>query len=368
MPFYASGSDLRLFVGGVPVHGTDAASRTLRSMSRAATQATYRRTAIGDAEERRGSLRRTAMTMAVQGWYEPNAGLKPVLDRTDPTGLPVTFSSEGVAAGSRATIAREGVWEEETPSSSDDQPMVIDAACHLNEHATGLCLYDGRNAGGGQQGTAPLSQATRPVPIRTEGLRIDIISNRQQLRLEVSEGNARMLMRGDYVQLVTGSVVSQVTGTYHVDNLQQPSGGYVGVILTSVPPAEQTWTPSQRNSVDGLVILDTFNGDRAALVHVSNLARRDAETLRVSLQGRAPGQLPWNTLGPAQSTPIPTATGADAAFAAAYWLPVPPDTRNVNTVRVLVEFLTSAGVPGALNTYTSTMRADFSPRAVHHAR
>ena len=368
MPFYASGSDLRLFVGGTPVHGTDADSRTLRSMARTATQATYRRTSIGDAEERRGSLRRTTLTMAVQGWYERAAGLKPVLDRTDPTGLPVTFSTEGTAPGSRSTIAREGVWEDETPSSSDDEPMIIDAACHLNEHATGLCLYDGRNTGGGQQGTAPLSQATRPVPIRTAGLRIEIIDAGNQLRLEVAEGNARMLMRGDYVQLVTGSVVSQVTGTYHVDNLQQPSGGFVGVILSSVPPTTQTWSPSQRNSPDGLVILDTFNGDRAALVHVSNLARRDAETLRVSLQGRAPGQVAWNTLGPAQTTPIPTAAGADAAFAEAYWLPVPANTRNVNTVRVLVEFLTSAGVPGALNTYESTMRADFSPRAVHHDR
>ena len=362
--------DFRLWVGGTPVHGLTEVARTLKGFGRAATHGTFDRTAIGDPAGRNGYLRHSDTTFTVSGFCEDEYGIKPMIDRATPVGgeddgLPATISTNGGAAGTVSTAVESSQWSSESINSpGEEDPCMIDAECDLSNARRAICMWEGRVTGGGQQGSAALSQVSRPVPIRTTGLRIQIISGARQLLLYVTEGDARRLAVGDDVQLFTGSVISQVTGTYRIVNLQQPSGGFVGVVMNTVPETPQTWSESQRNSVDSLSVLDTFTGDRAAIVHASDLTRVDAETLEVALQGRAPGVSTWNTLA-SERAAIPTATGGDAAFSRGFWLSVPADTRNVNAVRVLLTFLTSANVPGAAAGYSAMLRADFVPR-FHH--
>ena len=366
MPLSRS-QDLRLYIGGDPVHGLTDAERTLRTLSPAAVHETYPVTAIGHAAAVNAPLRHRTVTLQASGWMEQHVGLRPAMDRVRNEDPPVTWTQEGGAAGTRSMISRAGVWGAVPTVSSDNEPVSLSGSCTLTDPADAICMAEGRFTGGGEQVLPPISQATRPVPIRTSGLRIQIISGQRQLLLYVTEGDAnRYLMRGDYVQLLTGSNVSVISGTYHIDNIQQPSEGYRGVVLSSVPEVNQVWTEQQRNTVDGLTVLDTFNGDRSGLVHVSSLTRRDAETLRVALQGQAPGASTWQDIGTPQTFPIPTAAGADADLRQAFYFAIPADTRGVNSVRFNVQYHTSAGVPGARTDYSGYLRADFAPRVLHH--
>ena len=372
MAFRYRSRDIRLYIGGDPVHGLTDDARTLRTLTTGSTRPAFNRTSIGDGVGRRGLMRYADGVLSVSGWADDHYGLRPAVDRAVVDDLPVTVSVEGGEAGSISTIAAAGAWRSVGTGSPDTEPTGITSEASLSSPADALCLFEGRINGGGEQSSPGLSQVTMPIPIRTVSPRLEIVSGNQQFEFEMrAEDASRYLMEDDYIQFVTGSVLSQITGTYRVDNIQTAGGvAWSNVFASRVPPVDLTTlfaAVGPRNSPDGIIIQDTFRGNRAALVHLSDLRRRDAVTIAVALQGQAPGQSTWNTIGSEQTAPIPTADGADAAFQRAFYFAVPEETRNLNNVRALVTFRTSANVPGARTDYQAQVRADFAPRFIHHA-
>ena len=362
--------DLRLYIGGDPVHGLTEDARTLLTLSPSAPRETYNRTAIGDPAGRVGYMRFHDTTLRAGGFFSSAYGLNPALDRAVAADLPVTWSQEGGGAASQSTIAESGAWRGIPIEASDNEPARISGECALSAPADALCIAEGRIGGGGTQATAGLSQVTRPVSIRTSSPRLQIVSGNREFQFQMRAADAtRYVREDDYIQFVTGAAESQITGTYRVVNIQTSQGiPWSNVFAEQVPSTDQLanlFNLAARNSPDGIIIQDTFNGSRAALVHLSDLRRRDAVSVAVALQGQAPGSSNWQTIGAAQTAPISTANGADARFRQAFWFAVPDGQRNLNSVRAQIVFRTSANAPGVLPNYEAYVRADFAPRTVH---
>lgn len=374
MPLRFPSRDPRLLVGGLSVLGRadDPASRTIDSLQRTFTPHNYPRTVVGDSADRHGYLERGGMQVSVSGFYDGDHGIQPMFERGTPgpagtvTGLPVTFSMHSDDPASASSIAQTSQWAQEQTTSSNDQPVMVSAEGSMSTYRPARCIFGGTITGGGEQVSAGLSQATRRIPIRATADRLFVISGQTQFTAQMADEDVRRYLReDDDVRFLTGNAQSRVTGNYRVANIQRSPGvTWDTVVFDTIPAGGSVaaFTLSDRQSVDGLSIIDTFTGARSALVHVSRLTPHDGETLGVSIQGQAPGSSAWAMIGTEQTAP--TAAGAD--FAQAFWFDLPESTRGLGSVRVRLRFLTSANVPGARTDYTATVRADFAPRVVHH--
>ena len=359
MSFFPS-QDLRLYIGGRAVHGTDEASRTLRSMARTVTHRTYDRTAIGDAAARHDYLRARGATLAVSGWYDDDHGLAPMLnDATTPTGAarPITFTTEG--DGGRATIAPSAVWTGETTNSPDGEAAMVEAEGQFSQFRTALFGHEGTVSGTSPVNIGNLDLRTNPIAVRTTTPRLELISGNRALLFQVRSADAeRHLLVGDDVEFEGGPL----PGTYRITSIV--IGAAWANITVELPGGGVINAPiGVRNQVTGIRVVDTYTGDRIALVHLSQLQRRDAVTLEVAVQGTAPGTLNWADFGAAQSVGI-GAEGTD--YARAFYFDPGDGVRSISRARIQLRFLLTGGAMGAANNYGAFVRFDFAPRAIFH--
>ena len=380
MAFSYVSQDLRLYVGGRRVHGWDDASRTLRSMSRTAEHHTFDRTSIGDPAVRHGYLRSRGGTLQVSGFYDEAYGLQPMLKRATPrrsggsnTGLPVTFSTQGARTESRSTIVRTAQWTSETTTSSDGEPVMIDTEAQMSDYRDALLVYEGQATGGGSQGLGDLDLQTQHIPIRQTTNVLELINGDMsylfQVPNEYLDGGA--IAVGDDIEFGPQGSGGTIPGIFRITAANATSSGYTNVTVERNPRASLTsFGILLRQATRTLSVIDTFDGDRISLVHVSNLTRQDCTQLRVTIQGRVAGSPAWSTFGAgAQGTvtvSIPTGAGEDAAFTRAFYFDPGDGVRGIARARVMIEFLTPANAVGGRSDYSAFVRYDLAPRVVFH--
>ena len=361
---YPSTSDLRLFVGGRPVHGETPEARTLRSMERTATQHLYDRTVIGDSDTRHAYLRRGGARFAVSGYWDEEHGLHPVIDAGAPPGgsndgLPVTFSANGPGAGTKSTVAQHGIWTGETISSPAGEPVMVEAECELSNYATALCIGEARVTGGPMPTLGGLTLRGPDITVRQTVPVLQEVAGQNQFQFQVSERDAVRYLSEDEAIEFPGS---QIPGIFYIANIVH-GPVWSNVFVERRPVVSLAgFNAGQRNSVRNLAVVSTQRGARAAVVHLADLAMQDRVRLDVIVQGQEAGSNAWTAVVPGQN--IDVAAPADAAFRRGIWFDIPDGTHSTTAVRVQLRFANAAGVLGARLDYAASVRADFVTRVV----
>ena len=377
--------DLRLYVGGAPIHGLVERARTLRSMARTVEHRTHDRTSIGDPAMRYDYVNSRGGTLSVNGFYDDEHGLQPLMERATPktsggstTGLPVTFSTQGARAESRSVIARSAQWTSENTTGAAGEPVMIDAEAQMSDFRSALFVYEGQATGGGSQGLGDLNLETQNIPVRQTSPVLELVNGAMAYLFQIPNTyfDSGALAVGDDIEFgpqVASPGMPDVapSGIFRVSQANATSSGYTNVTVALTPPSSLAGIgPLLRNAVRTISVVDTFDGDRISLVHVSNLTRQDCSQLRVTIQGRVAGSPSWSTFGAGAqgsvTVPIPTGAGEDAAFTRAFYFDPGDGVRGIARARVLVEFLTPANAVGGRSDYSAYVRYDLAPRVVYH--
>ena len=361
MPFFPS-RDLRLFVGGRPVHGTDERTRTLRTMARTITHKVYERTSIGDPAARHDYLRGRSGTLNVSGWYDDDHGLSPMLAAAVYPGgedRPVTFSVEG--AQGLSTICPSVQWTSETTTSPEGEAAMIEAEGQFSLFRTALFGYEGAVSGRSPINVGNIDLRTQPIAIRATTPRLELISGNRAFLIQVRSADAqRLLLVTDDVEFDGGP---GIPGTFRITSIVI-GAVWANITVERSPQADLSGiTPGQRNGVTGIRVVDTFTGDRIGLIHLSNLQRRDAVALEVAIQGTEPGTLNWTDFGQPRRFNI---DGEGSDWVGSAYFDPGDGVRSISRARAQLRFLLSGGAQGAANDYGVDLRFDFAPRVVHH--
>ena len=365
---YPSTNDMRCFVGGVPIHGETSEQRTLLSMSRSATQHTFPRTVIGDAHEQHGYLRRAGARMSLSGLWDERFGLHPVIAAGSPgaggsnDGLPVTFSSQGIAAGSRSTIAEHGVWTGQTITSSDGMPAQVEAECELSNYTGAYCIAEQVFRGGSTQNTAGLSLRGRDIPVRQTTNVLEAEQGDQAFGFQVAASDVGLFREDEAIEFPG----SQVSGIFYITNIVSTQGvAWANITVTrnpsGNPPASlSAFSLSDRRSVQNVSVVSEQSGERAALVHVSAIALQGLTRIAVEPQGQQAGSNAWTPILPAVNL-----DGLSDGDRRALWFDIPDGTHSSTAVRVQLRVATSLGVLGGRPDYSVGLRADFASRGAN---
>ena len=362
MPFFPS-SDVRLYVGGRPVHGRDDASHTLRTTKRTFTHPPYNRTSIGHATAQHDYLRRYNATLEASGFYNSEHGILPMLRAGMPhrggSARPVTYTTQGAVARHASTIAQGALWESADPATSENEPVMISTQALLSNARDALFVAEGDFSGVSPVNVGNLDMRTLPIAIRFTTPRLELISGNTALLFQMATPLYDQHLRiGDDIVFDGGPLV----GAYRITTA---TGSAAWTNVTVELPGGGTITAplSARNQVTGVRLVDTFTGDRIAVVHLSDVQPRDAQTLEVAVQGTSPGTLNWADFGTPQSIPI-AGVGPDD-----YWgLYFDPgdNVRSISRARIQLRFLLAGGANGLANNYGAHVRADVAPRVVYH--
>ena len=372
--------DLRLYVGGAPIHGLVERARTLRSMARTVEHRTHDRTSIGDPAMRYDYVNSRGGTLSVNGFYDDEHGLQPLMERATPktsggstTGLPVTFSTQGARAESRSVIARSAQWTSENTTGAAGEPIMIDAEAQMSDFRSALFVYEGQATGGGSQPLGDLDLRTQMIPLRRTTNVLDLIGGGFEYNFQIPNSyfDSESVAVGDDIEFGPQGSGGTVPGIFRILQLNATSSGYTEVVVERVPRATlSSFGILLRQAARTISVVDTFDGDRISLVHVSNLNRRDCTQLRVTIQGRVAGSPSWSQFGAGAlgsvTVPIPTGAGEDAAFTRAFYFDPGDGVRGIARARVLVDFLTPANAVGGRSDYSAYVRYDLAPRVVHH--
>lgn len=368
---FPSGSDIRLFVGGDPVHGEDAEERTLRTLARAGAHMDFPYNTIGDADDRFGYLIRRNGSMSVTGLWDDRFGLHPMLAAATPgnsnEGLPVTASYQGTAPGTRSVIAEHGIWSGAEITSSDDAPVMVAANCKLSGYATALCIGEARLAGGGRLNlnAAGLSLRSRGIPVVQSTNVLTAIDGDNQFSFQVEASVARQYLAEDEAVEFPGS---RITGIFYIATLEiLPGVRYATVVVERRPRAVlSAFSIGDRRSVRTVSVISQQTGRRAALVHVADVRRQDRTRLEVELRGQAAGSAVWTPVVPAVTLDIP-ASPQDQHYRRGIWFDIPEGTHSDTAIQVQIRFVDNSGNVGGRPDYAASVRADFAPRFLFHA-
>lgn len=355
--------DIRLYVGGRRVHGDGPTSRVLRSIGWTSENPTFAINAIGDVNRRFAYTQEKSGTIQAGGWLDDEAGLQPMLDAVLPSeggsALPVTVSAEGGAARTRSVISQHAEWDGRTITTPEGEAVMIEATGKLSEYGSALCIGEGQQTGGSPMNVGDLDLQTQPIPIRLGSPRVELISGGTAMLFNVDTAlyNRYLHIGSDVV------LVPNLTGVYRVTSEVPNAGGFTAVTV-ELPGGGVINAPSGiRDAITGFRVVDTFSGTRIGLVHVSNVAPRDAVNLTVALQGTAPGTNAFTDVG----TPIEVGiAGEGAGYARAFLFVLPEGVRSVGRVRAQLRWTLTGGAQSAANNLSAFVRADFQPDVVHH--
>ena len=211
------------------------------------------------------------------------------------------------------------------------------------------------------------------IPLRQTTNVLDLIGGGFEYNFQIPNSyfDSESVAVGDDIEFGPQGSGGTVPGIFRILQLNATSSGYTEVVVERVPRATlASFGILLRQAARTISVVDTFDGDRISLVHVSNLNRRDCTQLRVTIQGRVAGSPSWSTFGAGAqgsvTVPIPTGAGEDAAFTRAFYFDPGDGVRGIARARVLVEFLTPANAVGGRSDYSAYVRYDLAPRVVYH--